>query len=146
MTFLSNPIANEIKAEVMEALGAELGEYRRPGLPNIPAIWIGRKIPPDYKVVVSPDDDDVPVSALECIVDTFPDFRLLPSNFRSRAIGEDWRIWLIFHDDRQFPRSAVQAISQRFEIVEILPHLPATNQNPTQYQILISYKNRLGDR
>jgi hypothetical protein len=139
---LINPIATEIKAAVQLALGTQLGQYRRPNLPNIPAIWLGRNIPANCKVITAPPKDP-PVPALEVIVDLFPEYAVIPSNFKSKALSEMWRIWLIFHDDRQFPREAIRSIITNFQIVDSPAHLPAADPNPNQYQILITYNNRL---
>lgn len=139
---LIDPIATEVRAAVVAALGTQLGQYQRPNLPNIPAIWIGRNIPANCKVIVSPGKSP-PVPALEVIIDMFPEYAVIPGNFKSKALSEMWRIWLIFHDDRQFPREAIRAIVTNFQIVESPAHLPAAGLNPNQYQILVTYNNRL---
>jgi hypothetical protein len=142
MDNLINPIASEVVAAVQSALVGHLGEYERPDLPNRSAIYLGRKMPANWKVAVAADKDP-PIPALEVIVDAFPEYALLPSNFRTKGLSEMWRIWLIFHDDRQFPRDAIRAIVTKFQIVDLLPPLQATDLNPHQYQILIAYNNRL---
>jgi hypothetical protein len=150
MSNLIDPSAEEMKLALIDAFESQesnsLGYYSRPnGLPDIPAIIVGRLLPKGYKVVVAPLDQD-PIPALEVIVDYFPEFRIEPGNFSQPALAEAWRIYLVFHDDRQFPRSAIRAIVQNFQIVGEISSLPANDQRPHQYQLLITYKNRLKQR
>jgi hypothetical protein len=121
--------------------GDPLGEYKRPGLPNVPAIIVGRSLPKNYSVVVAPPDLD-PIPALEVIVDNFPDFSLPGGNFNAIALGKNWRIYLVFHDDRQFPEAAIRAIAQNFRIVSDIQSLAANDRRPYQYQLLITFKDR----
>ena len=144
MENLFNPIANEIKEFAQEVLADQLGQYKRPGLPDTPAIYVGRIIPAGYKVIVSPDDELNPVPAIECIISKFPDYKILPSNFRGTAIEETWKLFLIFHDDRQFPRTAIQLICANFQLIGEIAHLNASVNVPEQYQFSIRFKSRLG--
>jgi hypothetical protein len=146
MTELISPTAAEVLDVVHTALrkatgGSPLGKYSRKGLPDTPAIIVGRSLPPGYKVIVAPNDQD-PVPALEVIIETFPEFKMVSANFGQVAITESWRIYLVFHDDRQFPRSAIQAITQYCQVVSDIDLLPANDQRPYQYSVLVAYSNR----
>lgn len=133
--------APDLRAALIDSLGQELGEYKRPVLPNTPAIWVGRHLPAGYKVVMSASTEPL-INALEVVVDKYPEPELKFRNFGAPALSSRWNVFLVFHDDRQDPQPALAAICRDFRIDARVDHLPATDLNPEQYKFLIDYQQR----
>lgn len=128
----------ELRQNLIDCLGSELGSYSRPTLPNIPAIWVlDRPTLPGYRVITSSHDEPL-IPAIEVVIRYRPGYKPLDSNFNSKRLNEEYRVYLIFHDSRQSPRLALLSVMAGFETMTEPQLLSASDNNLEQYNFTIT--------
>lgn len=127
----------ELRENLIGCLGEELGTYIRPGLANCPAIWVlDRPIMPGHRVLVAPPTKPL-IPAIEIVIRYRPDYNLLPANFNSRRIDERHHVYMVLHDSRQSPRTALLSIAAGFETMTQPQLLEANGNHLEQYHFTI---------
>jgi hypothetical protein len=138
-----SPITNaaELRSELIQVLGSELGTYQRPGLADTLAIHVlDRPVPAGYKVKLA-DSEVPPINGLEVLIQFAPEYQRKNRNYGSALIGEGWRVFLVFHEQRQNPQQAIRSIIANFATAGEFSDLQADKLIPTQYSVVI--RNRL---
>ena len=127
-----------IKEQLIELAGAELGKYNRSPLTDIPAIYIGKTTPSGYKMILSKQTDVVVKPGLEIILHPHQEFSRTPRNIQSRSQPDIWRVYLIYHEFRQLVENSLPQIIEFFSIPpQNVVHLPADRDRnlPDQYRL-----------
>jgi hypothetical protein len=99
-----------IRARLIAATAGNLGEYLIPGQPKEPAIRVlDRALADGVKVDVALFTEIVK-PALEVVINPVVTMDNLSSNFNQSQLAENYTVYLIWHDQRQYQRQALVTI------------------------------------
>ncbi len=91
----------KLREMVCDAVGDDLGEYQRPELPNIPAVWVrDRPLPQRWKVVVADQLSPV-IPAFEAVILPQPAPLIQSRNVGHLFAEHRWQLQVTQHDSRQ---------------------------------------------
>jgi len=129
----------ELKDCLVEVIGDDLGQYKRPGLPDIPAFWVwDRPLPADYAVITAlPTEPMIP--AIEGILDPNSVPRKRTRNTRHLTLDRVWSLTLVGHDRRQLFDSVVDRMLCHFSQLDEPTYLAGSDLYNPQYQFFIPF-------
>ena len=133
----------ELRDCLIEVVGDDLGQYKRPELPNVPAFWVwDRPVPGDYAVITAPlTEPQIP--AFEGVLDPNPVVRKRSRNTRSLNIDWVWKFTLVSHDRRQFFEPVIARMLCHFQQLDEPVYLEGTDLYNPQYQFSIPFLETL---
>jgi hypothetical protein len=129
----------ELRQRLQAAIAQDLGEYRRDGFGNVPAIWVmDRPLPKGVEVITAKLDEE-PTPAIEAIIHHPPEVkRTPPMNFGCQGVTTyGWRVWIVCHDSRQDPTAAIHRVCDAFDRIEDPQFSERTDLNPDFYTLKI---------